>query len=100
MRTRFNVNEIVYYIQGQRIIKAEIESFRTVDERLIYKLKNKNWSFVEKENEFNQTIIFKTIKELTKWLSKNIYDCTIKCNGTKILGTRPSFIIVDDINKD
>lgn len=75
MKTKFNVGDIVYYIHGQKIIEDKVESFKTIDDELIYKVKSNRWSFVEKKDKFNRNVLFKNIKELKKFLENNIYSC-------------------------
>lgn len=76
MKTKFDVGEIVYYIHGQKIVKDKIESFRTMDGKLIYKIVSNKWTFVEEKDKFNTNILFKNTKDLKKYLDNNILDCT------------------------
>lgn len=75
MKTKFNIGEIVYYIHGQKIIKDKVESFRTIDGKLIYKVTSNKWTFVEKKDDYNTNILFKNTRELKKYLDNNIIDC-------------------------
>ena len=76
MKTKFNVGDIVYYLHGQKIIKDKVESFRTIDGKLIYKVKSNRWTFVEEEDDFNTKILFKNTKDLRNYIDNNILDCT------------------------
>ena len=76
MKTKFNVGDIVYYLHGQKIIKDKVESFKTIDGKLIYKVKSNRWTFVEEEDDFNTKILFKNTKDLKKYIDNNILDCT------------------------
>ena len=76
MKTKFNAEDIVYYLHGQKIIKDKVESFRTIDGKLIYKVKSNRWTFVEEEDDFNTKILFKNTKDLKKYIDNNILDCT------------------------
>lgn len=76
MKTKFNVGDIVYYLHGQKIIKDKIESFMTIDEKLIYKITSNKWTFVEERDDFNTNILFRNTKDLKKYLDNNILDCT------------------------
>lgn len=58
-KTKFNAGDIVYYLHGQKIIKDKVESFRTIDGKLIYKLESNEWTFVEEEMILIQNIIQK-----------------------------------------
>ena len=72
MKTKFNVGDIVYYLHGQKIIKDKVESFRTIDGKLIYKVKSNRWTFVEEEDDFNTKILFKNTKDLKIRKEENI----------------------------
>ena len=76
MKTKFDVGEIVYYLHGQKIVKDKVESFRTMDGKLIYKIESNKWTFVEEKDNFNTNILFKNTKDLKKYLDNNILDCT------------------------
>lgn len=76
MKTKFNVGDIVYYLHGQKIVKDKVESFMTIDGKLIYKIKSNKWTFVEEKDEFNSNILFRNTKDLKKYLDNNILDCT------------------------
>ena len=76
MKTKFNVGDIVYYLHGQKIIKDKVESFMTIDGKLIYKITSNKWTFVEEKDDFNTNILFRNTKDLKKYLDNNILDCT------------------------
>lgn len=66
------IGQDCYFIAMGKVYKSVITKVIIEEGSTTYKVKNSKWSFKYKDSSSNGTTLYKSIKELTSYLSSNI----------------------------